>query len=104
MAKVHRVYVEKTKENAVEARQIMEDLISNVGITGLEDLRLINRYDAQGLSDEEFEKASRLILSEPNLDNVYGEINIPADWKYFVTEYLPGQYDQRADHRQDGRP
>lgn len=97
MAKVHRVYVEKTKENAVEARQIMEDLISNVGITGLEDLRLINRYDAQGLSDEEFEKASRLILSEPNLDNVYGEINIPADWKYFVTEYLPGQYDQRAD-------
>ena len=97
MAKVHRVYVENTKENAVEARQIMEDLISNVGITGLEDLRLINRYDAQGLSDEEFEKASRLILSEPNLDNIYNEINIPADWKYFVTEYLPGQYDQRAD-------
>ncbi len=97
MAKVYRVFVEKKKGNDIEAGQIMADLKDNVGITGIEDLRLINRYDAQGLSDEEFEIAVREILSEPNLDNVYSELDIDEGWRYFATEYLPGQYDQRAD-------
>ena len=69
----------------------------NVGITALTDLRLINRYDAEGLSAEEFDKAVRQIFSEANLDNVYDEISFEEGWKYFATEYLPGQYDQRAD-------
>lgn len=97
MAKVYRVFVEKKKGNDIEAGQILTDLKENVGITSLEDLRLINRYDAQGLSEEEFSLAVGQILSEPNLDNVYYTLEIPSDWRYFATEYLPGQYDQRAD-------
>ncbi len=97
MAKVFRVFVEKKRGNDIEARQLQEDLVSTVGITALEDLRLINRYDAQGLSEEEFDNAVKLILSEPNLDNVYSELEIPSDWRYFAVEFLPGQFDQRAD-------
>ncbi len=97
MAMVYRVFVEKKKGNDIEAGQTLADLKNNVGITGLEDLRIINRYDVQGLSEEEFKEAVKTIFSEPNLDNVYDELSIPDGWRYFATEYLPGQYDQRAD-------
>lgn len=97
MAKVYRVFVEKKKGNDIEAGQILEDLRGNVGLTGLEDLRIINRYDAQGLSDAEFDSAVKQVFSETNLDNVYYDSKIDDGWKYFATEYLPGQYDQRAD-------
>ncbi len=97
MAKVYRVFVEKKKGNDIEAGQILEDLRNNVGLTGLEDLRIINRYDAQGLSDAEFDSAVKQVFSETNLDNVYYDLKIDDGWKYFATEYLPGQYDQRAD-------
>ncbi len=97
MSKVYRVFVEKKKGNDIEAGQILDDLKSNVGITGLEQLRLINRYDAQGLSNEEFKQAVKEVFSEANLDNVYYNIEFDDSWRYFATEYLPGQYDQRAD-------
>ncbi len=97
MAKVYRVFVEKKKGNDIEAGQTLADLKGNVGITALEDLRIINRYDVQGLTDEEFGEAVNRVLSEPNLDNVYTELVIPDGWRYFATEFLPGQYDQRAD-------
>lgn len=97
MAKVYRVFVEKKKGNDIEAGQILEDLRGNVGLMGLEDLRIINRYDAQGLSDAEFDSAVKQVFSETNLDNVYYDLKIDDGWKYFATEYLPGQYDQRAD-------
>ena len=97
MAKVYRVFVEKKKGNDIEADHILNDLRTNVGITGLEALRLINRYDAQGLSEAEFEKAVRQVFSEANLDNVYDSLTLPEGWQAFATEYLPGQYDQRAD-------
>ncbi len=97
MTKVYRVFVEKKKGNDIEASQTLADLRGNVGITALEDLRIINRYDAQGLSEEEFDIAVKTILSEPNLDNVYSELSIDEGWRCFATEYLPGQYDQRAD-------
>ena len=97
MAKVFRVFVEKSKGNDIEARQLLEDLVSTVGVTQLEELRLINRYDAEGLSEEEFSRASRMILSEPNLDNVYDSLEVEEGWRCFACEYLPGQYDQRAD-------
>ncbi|MFR5876127.1 MAG: phosphoribosylformylglycinamidine synthase [Eubacterium sp.] len=97
MTKVYRVFVEKKKGNDIEAGQTLEDLRNNVGITALEDLRIINRYDAQGLTDEEFQNAVNEVFSEANLDNVYYNLEIPDDWRYFATEYLPGQYDQRAD-------
>ncbi len=97
MAKVYRIFVEKKKGNDIEAGNILTDLRENVGITALEELRIINRYDAEGLSEEEFGKAVRQIFSEANLDNTYESISFPEGWKYFATEYLPGQYDQRAD-------
>ncbi|MFR8207728.1 hypothetical protein [Hominenteromicrobium sp.] len=60
--------------------------------------RILNRYDASGLSGEEFEAAARTILSEPNVDNVYDEnYKISSEYHVFATEFLPGQYDQRAD-------
>ncbi len=96
-AKVYRVYVEKNKGNDIEARQLADDLVSTVGITALEELRLINRYDAQGLSEEEFAAAAKMILSEPNLDSVYYTLSVPQGWRCFASEFLPGQYDQRAD-------
>lgn len=97
MAEVYRIFVEKKKGNDIEAEQTLADLKNTVGVSALEELRIINRYDAQGLSREEFDEAVKTILSEPNLDNIYEEPEIPADWRSFVTEYLPGQYDQRAD-------
>ena len=96
MAKVYRVFVEKKKGFDVEAGNILADLQSNVGITALEDLRIINRYDAQGLTAEEFDRAVAQVFSEANQDTVCSEPALDG-WKYFATEYLPGQYDQRAD-------
>lgn len=97
MSKVFRIFVEKKKGNDIEAGQTLADLRDNVGLSALEDLRIINRYYAQGLTEKEFNLAVKQILSEPNLDNVYTELSIPEDYRYFAMEYLPGQYDQRAD-------
>lgn len=62
----------------------------NVGLNALDDLRIINRYYAQGLTEEEFDLAVKQILSEPNLDNVYTELSIPEDYRYFATEFCRG--------------
>ena len=95
---VTRVFVEKRKGFDVEARHMMADLRDNLGLKAIEDLRILNRYDVSGLSGEECEAAARTILSEPNVDNVYDEnYTVGGDYKVFATEYLPGQYDQRAD-------
>ena len=94
---VIRVFVEKKPGFAVEAEHMMADLRENLGLTAITDLRLYNRYDVEGLQPEEFEKASRTILSEPNVDNVYPEdMPFPEGYRVFAMEYLPGQYDQRA--------
>ena len=97
MQQVYRVFVEKKKGNDIEASNMLKDLRENVGITSLEELRIINRYDAQGLSEDEFKSAVNGVFSEANLDNVSYEISFGEDWRYFATEFLPGQYDQRAD-------
>ena len=95
---VTRIFVEKKRGYDVEAQHIKSDLIGNLGMKGIEDLRLFNRYDVSGLSEEEMAKAAATIFSEPNVDNVYGEdYEIGEDYKCFAMEYLPGQYDQRAD-------
>lgn len=95
---VKRLFVEKKKGFDVEASHLRDDLVDNLGISAIEDVKVINRYDVSGLSDEEFETAARTIFSEPNVDTVYEEsYEIPVDYKVFATEYLPGQYDQRAD-------
>lgn len=95
---VTRVFVEKKKGFDVEASQMRADLRGNLGIAGIEEVRILNRYDVDGLNDEQFAAAARTILSEPNMDNVYGEdFTLPSEYRVFATEYLPGQYDQRAD-------
>ena len=76
----------------------MKDLKDSLHIDCIEDLRLLNRYDIEGLSDEICDSASKTIFSEPNLDVVYKEdVEYDKDAKVFAVEYLPGQYDQRAD-------
>ena len=98
MSKVYRVFAEKKKGNDIEAVHMLEDLKNNVGITGLEEVRIINRYDAEGLPEESFKAAVKGVFSEANLDDVYyDEMTFSPEWKVFATEYLPGQYDQRAD-------
>lgn len=95
---VRRVFVEKKKEYAVEAKSLFDDIRENLGIASLEDLRIINRYDVSGITDEEYEKAKNTIFSEPTVDRVYDErITIDKGERVFAIEYLPGQYDQRAD-------
>lgn len=97
MSNVSRVFVEKKPGFDVEAQHIREDLVNNLGLKGITALRLLNRYDVSGLSAEEFARARDTILSEPNQDLVYEETCPLEDWQAFAMEYLPGQYDQRAD-------
>ncbi|WP_312692281.1 phosphoribosylformylglycinamidine synthase [Caproiciproducens sp.] len=98
MSDVIRVFVEKKPGFDVEAQHIRTDLVENLGMTSIEELRLINRYDVSGLTREEFAAARGTIFSEPNVDDVYDEVYpVPADFTVFAMEYLPGQYDQRAD-------
>ena len=98
MSEVTRVFVEKKPGFDVEAKQMLWDLRHNLGLKQIEGLRLLNRYDVSGLSSEQFETAKKTVFSEPNQDNVYDEeFSYDSDSKVFAMEYLPGQYDQRAD-------
>ena len=96
MADVRRIYVEKKPGFDVEAKEILADLRENLSMKGLTDVRIINRYDVEGITDEEYDKARCLIFSEPPVDNVYDEDADVKDGKVFAVEFLPGQFDQRA--------
>ncbi|MBP3377188.1 MAG: phosphoribosylformylglycinamidine synthase, partial [Clostridia bacterium] len=93
---VFRVFVEKKKELANEARGLFSELKNLVGIEGLTDLRVINRYDVENIDEELFNKAVNTVFSEPQLDIVYRELDI-SEGIVFAVEPLPGQFDQRAD-------
>ncbi len=96
--RVRRLYVEKKKGFDVEAHGMYRDLKNNLGIKGLEGLRIIHRYDVSGISDAEFAKSRNTIFSEPPVDLTYeGLPPMDPGEKFFAVEYLPGQYDQRAD-------
>ena len=98
MAEVKRIYVEKKEEFAVKATELLEDVKSYLGIDGVEKIRIFIRYDVQNLSEETFEKACRTVFSEPPVDLLYSEkFDMPAGSRTFSVEYLPGQFDQRAD-------
>ena len=97
MAEVIRVFVEKRPGFDIEAGHVLEDLRGNLGLS-VEGVRILNRYDVSGLSPEEFKQARDTILSEPNVDIVYDEsFEVGEGYRVFAMEYLPGQYDQRAD-------
>lgn len=95
---IKRLFVEKKKGFDIEAREKKQDLIENLGLTRLTNVRVINRYDIDGISDAELEAVLPCVFAEPQVDNVACEnIEIPKEDKYFAVEYLPGQFDQRAD-------
>lgn len=95
---VRRIFVEKKAGYDIEARGLLADLRGNLGISGLENVRVINRYDVSGISDADFARAAVTIFSEPAMDNIYYEdFPLPKGYRVFAWEYLPGQFDQRAD-------
>ncbi len=95
---VYRVYVEKKKELANEARALLSDARTLLGIKSLTDVRVINRYDAENITEELFNYAKQTVFSEPQLDIVSEDINVcSCDASVFAVEPLPGQFDQRAD-------
>ncbi len=93
---VYRVYVEKRPGFDVEAQALKQDLTAFLGIEGLESLRLLNRYDVEGIDRALFDESIRTIFSEPQIDQAYSELPQGAAIA-FAVEYLPGQFDQRAD-------
>ena len=94
---VYRVYVEKKKELAHEANALKNDIRSLLQIKGLDDLRILNRYDVENIDKELFDYAKTAVFSEPQLDIVTDELNFSENDVVFAVEYLPGQFDQRAD-------
>ncbi len=98
MGNVKRIYVEKKKPFAVKAKELKEEIISYLEMQGVDDVRVFIRYDVENLSEDVYEKACKTVFSEPPVDILYEEsIEIPADGRVFSVEFLPGQFDQRAD-------
>ena len=95
--KIRRIYVEKPDGFDIEAKKIKNELYREYRINGLKTLRILHRYDIQGLSDDEYIKARKQVFSEPNVDMTYDEHLPDFEGKVFVVQYLPGQFDQRAD-------
>ncbi len=93
---VYRVFVEKKKSLAHEAKALLSDIHSFLNIKELTDIRIINRYDAENISEELFEYAKNTVFSEPQLDIASEEIDT-ENAEVFAVEFLPGQFDQRAD-------
>ena len=94
---VSRVYVEKKPGFDVEAQQLLGELRSILQIDALSGVRLVNRYDVEGISDELFSQCVPTVFSEPQSDDVSFELPDAAGAAVFAVEYLPGQFDQRAD-------
>ena len=98
MANVKRIYVEKKEPYAVHAKELKQELREYLDIKTLENVRVLIRYDVEALSDATYQKALVTVFSEPPVDDVYeGTFKRDAGDKVFSVEYLPGQFDQRAD-------
>ncbi|MBP3700572.1 MAG: phosphoribosylformylglycinamidine synthase, partial [Lachnospiraceae bacterium] len=93
---VRRIYVEKKDGLQGEAASLLNELRSLLGITALNGLRLINRYDVEGLEEDVFQRAVQTVFSEPQVDDTY-TVCPGEDCAVFAVESLPGQFDQRAD-------
>ncbi len=98
MSNVKRVFVEKKPDFAVQAKGLENEIKGYLGILDIASVRVLNRYDVENVSDETFEKACRGIFAEPPVDILYREeFPVGENSKVFSVEYLPGQFDQRAD-------
>ena len=97
MSGVRRVFVEKKKPFAVNAKELHDEITGYLGIKDITDVRVLIRYDIENLSDDTYNKALTTVFSEPPVDDVYETEFAAADDDYvFSVEYLPGQFDQRA--------
>ncbi|MGL4790763.1 MAG: hypothetical protein ACRCW1_05065, partial [Anaerotignaceae bacterium] len=95
---IKRLFIEKKKGCDVEAESLFNDIKENLGVSGLVGVRVLNRYDVEGISQNHYETAKTTIFSEPPVDIIYEEeITFGNNEKVFAVEFLPGQYDQRAD-------
>ena len=98
---VRRVYVEKKAPFAVKAKELREEIGSYLGIRTVDKVRVLIRYDMENISDATYERSKDTIFSEPPVDDLY-EMEFPHEPEdtIFSVEYLPGQFDQRADSAQ----
>ncbi|WP_236354896.1 phosphoribosylformylglycinamidine synthase [Konateibacter massiliensis] len=95
---VKRIYVEKKKDYAVKAKELQEEIASYLGIKTVTGVRVLIRYDIENLTEETYKKACVTVFSEPPVDDLYEESFVLGEnSKVFSVEYLPGQFDQRAD-------
>ncbi len=96
---VRRVYVEKKPAYAIAAKDLLHEAKYYLHVEGIEDIRVFIRYDVENITDETYEKATRTVFAEPPVDDLYEEQLPEAEGTYrvFSVEYLPGQFDQRAD-------
>ncbi|MFC7335616.1 phosphoribosylformylglycinamidine synthase [Haloferula chungangensis] len=94
---MQRIFVEKKPSFATEAKHLLADLRESLNLKSLDKLRIVQRYEADGLTAEEFDAAVKLVLSEPQIDTASRELVQSPDEHAFAVEYLPGQFDQRAD-------
>ena len=97
MNSVRRIYVEKKTPYAVAAKELKHEIKSYLGITTVSKVRVLIRYDVENISEETYKKAVRTVFSEPPVDDVYEESFDAAGAVCFSVEFLPGQFDQRAD-------
>ncbi|MBQ7153246.1 MAG: phosphoribosylformylglycinamidine synthase [Clostridia bacterium] len=94
---VYRVYVEKKKEFAAEAAALLREIRETLGLRNVTDLRVVNRYDVEKISEELFRTACDAVFSEPQLDVYSSSLDEAGAARVFAVSYLPGQFDQRAD-------
>ena len=98
MSNVRRVYVEKKPAFAVQAKELKHEVSSYLGIKSITAVRVLIRYDVENISDEVFDKACKTVFAEPPVDDLYLENFEAAEGsRIFSVEFLPGQFDQRAD-------
>ena len=102
MSNVRRVYVEKKPAFATKAKELLAEAGSYLGIGGVTGVRVLTRYDIENISEETYQKALITVFSEPPVDLVYEESFDAKGAAVFSVEFLPGQFDQRADSAEQG--
>ena len=100
MSKVRRIFVEKKPAFAIQAKELLTEIKSYLGIQTVTGVRVLTRYDVEDISDQTYQQALKTVFSEPPVDEVYEESFDAEGSQVFSVEYLPGQYDQRADSAQ----
>ena len=98
MGNIRRVYVEKKKDYAVRAKELKEEFADYLSLKTIENVRVLIRYDIENLDEATYKKSLGIVFSEPPVDLLYEEdFPLDSDEREFAVEYLPGQFDQRAD-------